>query len=159
LEHASPLDALKSLMEERNLRQADLLPVFGSRSVASDVLELASAALARPTRVVWPSSFTSLQACSSESDHYAVPVTARIALTKRVAFLDGLILRVRNGSAIVGCELGETLRVHRSRYRPRCALPGMGVGLPSRSDAPIVRLGHVEAPAGKGVGAHVAARS
>jgi HTH-type transcriptional regulator/antitoxin HigA len=25
-------------MEERNLRQADLLPVFGSRSVASDVL-------------------------------------------------------------------------------------------------------------------------
>ena len=38
LEHASPLDALKSLMEERNLRQADLLPVFGSRSVASDVL-------------------------------------------------------------------------------------------------------------------------
>ena len=38
LEHASPLDALKALMEERNLRQADLLPVFGSRSVASDVL-------------------------------------------------------------------------------------------------------------------------
>ncbi len=38
MEHASPLDALKSLMEERNLRQADLLPVFGSRSVASDVI-------------------------------------------------------------------------------------------------------------------------
>jgi HTH-type transcriptional regulator / antitoxin HigA len=38
MEHASPLDALKSLMEERTLRQADLLPVFGSRSVASDVL-------------------------------------------------------------------------------------------------------------------------
>jgi HTH-type transcriptional regulator/antitoxin HigA len=26
------------LMEQRDLRQADLLPVFGSRSVASDVL-------------------------------------------------------------------------------------------------------------------------
>lgn len=38
LGHADPLDALKSLVEERGLRQADLLPVFGSRSVASDVL-------------------------------------------------------------------------------------------------------------------------
>lgn len=35
---ASPLEALKALVEERGLRQADLLSVFGSRSVASDVL-------------------------------------------------------------------------------------------------------------------------
>jgi HTH-type transcriptional regulator/antitoxin HigA len=38
LAHANPLDALKSLVEERGLRQVDLVPVFGSRSVASDVL-------------------------------------------------------------------------------------------------------------------------
>ena len=31
-------DALKSLMEDRGIRQRDLLPVFGSSSVASDVL-------------------------------------------------------------------------------------------------------------------------
>lgn len=35
---AAPLDALKSLMEDRGLRQRDLIPVFGSSSVASDVL-------------------------------------------------------------------------------------------------------------------------
>jgi HTH-type transcriptional regulator/antitoxin HigA len=35
---ASPLDALKSLMEDRGLRQRDLISVFGSSSVASDVL-------------------------------------------------------------------------------------------------------------------------
>jgi HTH-type transcriptional regulator/antitoxin HigA len=34
----SPLRILAYLMEQRGLRQADLLPVFGSRSVASDVL-------------------------------------------------------------------------------------------------------------------------
>ena len=34
----SPLQILTYLMEQRGLRQADLLPVFGSRSVASDVL-------------------------------------------------------------------------------------------------------------------------
>lgn len=33
-----PLEALKFLMEKKGLRQADLLEVFGSRSVASDVL-------------------------------------------------------------------------------------------------------------------------
>ena len=32
------LDALKKLMENRDLRQRDLLPVFGSGSVTSDVL-------------------------------------------------------------------------------------------------------------------------
>jgi HTH-type transcriptional regulator/antitoxin HigA len=35
---ASPLDALKSLMEDRGLRQRDLISVFGSSSVASDVV-------------------------------------------------------------------------------------------------------------------------
>lgn len=35
---AAPLDALKSLMEDRGLRQRDLIPVFGSSSVASEVL-------------------------------------------------------------------------------------------------------------------------
>ena len=34
----SPLQMLQFLMEQRGLRQADLVPVFGSRSVASDVL-------------------------------------------------------------------------------------------------------------------------
>jgi len=38
LEHAAPLDALKSLMEDRGIRQRDLIGVFGSSSVASDVL-------------------------------------------------------------------------------------------------------------------------
>ena len=33
-----PLETLKLLMEQRALRQSDLLPVFGSRSVASAVL-------------------------------------------------------------------------------------------------------------------------
>jgi HTH-type transcriptional regulator / antitoxin HigA len=34
----SPHEVVLHLMEQRDLRQADLLPVFGSRSVASDVL-------------------------------------------------------------------------------------------------------------------------
>ncbi len=38
LGHADPLEALKSLMEDRGLRQRDLISVFGSSSVASDVL-------------------------------------------------------------------------------------------------------------------------
>ena len=38
LGHASPLDALRELMEVRNLRQRDLIPVCGASSVASDVL-------------------------------------------------------------------------------------------------------------------------
>jgi HTH-type transcriptional regulator/antitoxin HigA len=33
-----PLDALRELMEVRNLRQRDLIPVFGASSVVSDVL-------------------------------------------------------------------------------------------------------------------------
>jgi HTH-type transcriptional regulator/antitoxin HigA len=33
-----PREMIAFLMEQRDLRQADLLPVFGSRSVASDVL-------------------------------------------------------------------------------------------------------------------------
>lgn len=36
--HAEPLDALRALMEERGLRQRDLIEVFGSSSVASDVM-------------------------------------------------------------------------------------------------------------------------
>lgn len=38
LGHADPVDALKQLMEDRGMRQRDLIPVFGSSSVASDVL-------------------------------------------------------------------------------------------------------------------------
>ena len=38
LGHAEPLEALRVLMEERGLRQRDLIPLFGSSSVVSDVL-------------------------------------------------------------------------------------------------------------------------
>lgn len=34
---ATPLETLQHLMQEHNLRQADLLNVFGTRNVASDV--------------------------------------------------------------------------------------------------------------------------
>ena len=33
-----PLQILQYLMEQRDLRQADLLPIFGSRSVTSEVI-------------------------------------------------------------------------------------------------------------------------
>ena len=36
--HASPIDALRDLMEARNLRQRDLIPIFGASSVVSDVI-------------------------------------------------------------------------------------------------------------------------
>jgi HTH-type transcriptional regulator/antitoxin HigA len=38
LGHASPLDTLREFVEMRGLRQRDLIPVFGSSSVVSDVL-------------------------------------------------------------------------------------------------------------------------
>jgi HTH-type transcriptional regulator/antitoxin HigA len=38
LPNVPPLQMLQYLMEHRGLRQADLLPIFGSRSVASDVI-------------------------------------------------------------------------------------------------------------------------
>ena len=38
LEAASPLDALKFLMEENDLRQKDVVDVFGSQGIASEVL-------------------------------------------------------------------------------------------------------------------------
>lgn len=38
LGHAEPVEALRVLMEQRDLRQRDLIPVFGSSSVVSDVL-------------------------------------------------------------------------------------------------------------------------
>ena len=38
LDAATPLEALRTLMEDRNLRQRDLIGVFGSSSVASDVM-------------------------------------------------------------------------------------------------------------------------
>jgi len=38
LGHAEPIEALRILMEDRGIRQRDLIPVFGSSSVASDVL-------------------------------------------------------------------------------------------------------------------------
>ena len=36
--HAEPLNALHALMEQRGLRQRDLIEVFGSSSVTSDVV-------------------------------------------------------------------------------------------------------------------------
>ncbi len=38
LGHANPIEALRVLMEDRGIRQRDLIPVFGSSSVVSDVL-------------------------------------------------------------------------------------------------------------------------
>jgi HTH-type transcriptional regulator/antitoxin HigA len=38
LGHAEPLEVLRILMEDRGLRQRDLIPVFGSSSVVSDVV-------------------------------------------------------------------------------------------------------------------------
>jgi len=38
LGHSEPVEALRVLMEDRGLRQRDLIPVFGSSSVVSDVL-------------------------------------------------------------------------------------------------------------------------
>ena len=38
LGHAEPVEALRILMEQRDARQRDLIPVFGSSSVVSDVL-------------------------------------------------------------------------------------------------------------------------
>jgi HTH-type transcriptional regulator/antitoxin HigA len=39
LPRTSPDGMVRYLMEQRGLKQADLLPVFGSRSVASDVIK------------------------------------------------------------------------------------------------------------------------
>ena len=38
LGHAEPVEALRALMGSRDVRQRDLIPVFGSSSVASDVI-------------------------------------------------------------------------------------------------------------------------
>jgi len=38
LGHPDPLEALKHLMDDRGIRQRDLVPVFGSSGVTSDVL-------------------------------------------------------------------------------------------------------------------------
>src|SRR5579872_2094585 len=38
LGHAEPVDALRELMEAREVRQRDLIPVFGASSIVSDVL-------------------------------------------------------------------------------------------------------------------------
>ena len=38
LGHAKPVEALRTLMEDRSFRQRDLIPIFGSSSVVSDVL-------------------------------------------------------------------------------------------------------------------------
>lgn len=35
---ASPLEVLRALMDANNLRQKDLVPVFGSESIVSEVL-------------------------------------------------------------------------------------------------------------------------
>jgi HTH-type transcriptional regulator / antitoxin HigA len=35
---ASPVDVLRALMDANNLRQKDLLPIFGSESIVSEVL-------------------------------------------------------------------------------------------------------------------------
>ena len=39
LSHAGPVEALGVLMQDRNLRQRDLIPVFGASSVISDILK------------------------------------------------------------------------------------------------------------------------
>jgi len=39
LGHADPLEALRDFMEMRQLRQRDLIPIFGASSVVSDVLK------------------------------------------------------------------------------------------------------------------------
>ena len=38
LGHAEPIEALRVLIEQRRLRQRDLIPVFGSSSVVSDLM-------------------------------------------------------------------------------------------------------------------------
>jgi HTH-type transcriptional regulator/antitoxin HigA len=38
VDRPSPVEAMKALMEERGLRQRDLIPVFGASSVVSDVI-------------------------------------------------------------------------------------------------------------------------
>jgi HTH-type transcriptional regulator / antitoxin HigA len=38
LGHTEPVEALKVLMEDRGIRQRDLIPVFGSSSVVADVV-------------------------------------------------------------------------------------------------------------------------
>jgi HTH-type transcriptional regulator/antitoxin HigA len=38
LGHADPVEALRVMMEQRGLRQRDLIPIFGSSSTASDVV-------------------------------------------------------------------------------------------------------------------------
>ncbi len=38
LGHATPVEALRDFMEARDLRQRDLIPVFGASSVVSDVI-------------------------------------------------------------------------------------------------------------------------
>ena len=38
LGHAQPIEAVRVLMEDRGIRQRDLIPVFGSSSVVSDVV-------------------------------------------------------------------------------------------------------------------------
>ena len=39
LGHAGPVEALRVLMEDRSLRQRDLIPVLGASSVISDILK------------------------------------------------------------------------------------------------------------------------
>ena len=39
LGHAGPVEALGALMQDRNLRQRDLVPVLGASSVISDILK------------------------------------------------------------------------------------------------------------------------
>jgi Predicted transcription regulator containing HTH domain len=38
LGHAGPIEALRVLMEDRGLRQRDLIPILGASSVVSDIL-------------------------------------------------------------------------------------------------------------------------
>ena len=36
--HASPVEVLRTLMDANNLRQKDLVPIFGSESIVSEIL-------------------------------------------------------------------------------------------------------------------------
>ena len=54
---ASPADVLRELMSANGMRQADIVPLFPSKGIASEVLA-GRRATAKRRRVNWASSFT-----------------------------------------------------------------------------------------------------
>jgi len=59
---ADPVDALRDFMEVRGLRQRDLIPMFGSSSVVSDVLN-GKRSISKAHAASWRNSFTSPWVC------------------------------------------------------------------------------------------------